>query len=327
MGLVSSPKVQMQGAVLAVARVHGGLSRLLIALVLCVAAAACNQTPTEINPLPRAIGEVEAIRVRVSQLQPLDPPTQGIYALYSVRDRSQTALLGTFNVDLSGQIVDENGNPVTQFTTNEYPLRNTLSLLVTIEVPGSVGESPAGFQILSGTFIDAVAQLRIPISSAIQSAAGTLRVHTPTDGPNTNETAGVWMQGLNGDSTLQLPDTTAALHYETFIDIGGQSLPVGRFEAGDQADDANQFSSDLVAAPERPGEDLLLNAPEGLAFPIDLSGARVTISLESRFAGDFVQRSQLVVLEAFLPTGLRGDEIVTFINRTASFPEGEALLY
>lgn len=296
-------------------------------LLLAAAVAACNPTPTEITPLPRAIGEVEAVRLRTVQLAPLDPATEGIYALYSVRERSQTALLGTFNVDASGQVVDENGAPKTDFTTDEHALRSTLSVLVTIEIPDQVTQSPNGFQILSGTFVDSVAQLRVPISSSIQSAAGTLRVHTPTDGPDTNETSGVWMHDLDGEPSLQLPDTTAALQYELFIDVGGRSLPVGRFEAADQADSINQYSSDQVGAPARPGEDLLVNAPEGLVFPVDLSGARVTISLESRFTTDFVQRSQLIVLEAFLPGGLRGDDIVTFINRTGSFPSGEAVLY
>ena len=77
-------------------------------------------------------------------------------------------------------------------------------------------------QIISGTFIDRVAELTVPISSSITSASGTLRVFTPTDGPDTNENSGVWMVDAAGEPSLNMPDTSAALQYETFIEIGAE---------------------------------------------------------------------------------------------------------
>lgn len=301
--------------------------RSLIVATLVLALPACGNTPTEITPLARAAGEVQGVVLRVRNLRPLDPTTQGIYHAWSLLQNSRTELLSPFFVNDAGDIVDEAGAPLEVLTTDDFSVRDTLRLLVTIELPGSVPDQPGGMQVLTGTFIDGVAVLGVPISASIGEASGSLRVFTPTDGPGTNETSGFWFQDDDGAPSIELPDATGALLFETFVEVGGQTLPVGRFESPDEADDANQFSSDLVTAPLRPGEDLLGNAPEGLVFPTDLSGARVTVSLEGRF-NDFVTRSQLIVLEAIIPAGVRGGQSVPFINRAPeNFPGGQAVLY
>jgi len=290
--------------------------------------AGCNQTPTEITPLPRALGEVEAVYFEATGLKPLDPATEGVYVLWALRDRNQAGLLGDFYIDATGAVVDVEGNPQPEFRTEEFAMRNINGLLVTIEIQGGNWEAPSGMQILSGTYIDRVANLIVPISTAITSAGGSLRVFTPTDGPNTNETSGFWMVDAAGDPSLNVPDTSAALEYETYIEIGGQNLNVGRFESAGTADDFCRFCAENAdfPPPERPGDDLLENTPEGLVFPTDISGATVRISLEGRF-NDFVGQSQLVVLEAVLPAGLTGGEIISFTNLAGSFPTGRSVLY
>lgn len=301
--------------------------RLLLVALMLAGLAACGDTPTEITPLPRAIGEVQGVLLQADNLRPLDPDTQGVYYLWALLERNRAELLGSFAIDESGEIVDDNGAPIDIFRSNEFSVRKTLRLLVTIELPGPAPESPSGMQILSGTVIDGVSNLTVPISRTIADASGSLRVFTPTDGPGTNEVSGFWFMNVDGEATLRLPDTTGALVYETFIELGGQAIPLGRFERGDQEDDANQFSAEQVEAPERPGEDLLMDAPEGLTFPTDISGARVTVSLEGR-SNDFVSRSQLIVLEAFLPAGLTANTIVPLANiANQTFPSGKAVLY
>ena len=301
--------------------------RSLFALSL-ILVGACNQTPTEITPLPRALGEVEAVRVNMSSLAPLDQATEGSYILWGLGERNQTTRLGEFFIDrTSGAVVDANGAPLDTFSSTDVALRTLQGILVTIEANPST-DSPTGMQLISGTFVDRVAALTVPISSDITSASGSLRVFTPTDGPRNNENAGVWMVDAAGAPSLSMPDTTAALQFETFIDVGGQNLNVGRFDVVDNRDDFCRFCASIPAfpQPERPGDDLLLNPPSGLVFPIDLSGATVRISLEGRF-NDFAQQSQLIVLEAVLPSGLVGGEIVAFANLAASFPSGQAVLY
>ena len=308
------------------ARTHRLPRRALFALSL-VFFGACNQTPTEITPLPRALGEVAAVRVNMQGLAPLDPTRDGTYLLWGLGERNETRLLSVFFVNESGVVVDENGMPIDTFTTDEVAMRTLQGILVTIEA-NPASESPGGMQVISGTFIDRVADLTVPISSGITSATGTLRVFTPTDGPDTNENSGIWMVDAAGEPSLNMPDTTAALQYETFIEIGGQNLNLGRFDVVDKADDSCRFCAGIAefSQPERPGDDLLKNPPAGLVFPIDISGAIVRISLEGRF-NDFAQQSQLIVFEAVLPSGLVGGEIVGYTNLAGSFPTGQAVLY
>ncbi len=302
-----------------------GALRLL--LLLCAALLpACNQTPTEITPLPRAVGEIQAVLVDVSSLKPLDPATEGIYYLWALLERNESRSLGAFNVGASGQIVDTSGATQREFRSDQFQLRKTLGMLITIEAEAAAPESPSGMQVLSGTFIEGVATLTVPISSAITSGNGSVSIFTPTDGPNTNETSGFWMVNPNGDPLVNLPDTTAALVYETFVDFDGHSLNVGRFDRPDRADDFCRFCADVAPPPSGPGEDLLVNPPDGVAFPADLAGARITVSLEGR-TNDFARRSQLVVLEGFVPIGVTPGTIVPLINRADSFPAGTAVLF
>lgn len=302
-----------------------GAIRLLIILGL-VLLPACNQTPTEITALPRAIGEIQKVLVDLTSLQPLDPAAEGIYHLWALLERSESRSLGAFNIGAGGQMVDTSGAPISEFRSDEFALRETLGMLITIESETEVPQSPSGMQILSGTFIEGVARLTVPISSAITSGSGSLRIFSPTDGPNTNETSGFWMVDANGDPSVFLPDTTAALVYEIFVDISGSSLKVGRFDRTDQADDLCRFCVDATLAPERPGDDLLVNGPDGIAFPASLAGTRITVSLEGR-GNDFLSRSQLIVLEGFVPSSVTPEAIVPLINRSDSFPVGTAVLF
>jgi hypothetical protein len=288
--------------------------------------AACNQTPTEITPLPRALGEVGAVHFTATSLAPL-PEGQGTYVLWGLGERRATNKLGLFYVNEAGAVVDGSGVPLSAFTTEDVTMRTLQGILVTIEA-NTDGDTPAGMQILSGTFIERVATLTVPISASVLSATGGLRVFTPTDGEDTNENAGVWMMDSAGEPSLVLPDTSAALNYETFIEVDGMNLNLGRFEVASTKDDTCRFCANFEEfdQPGRPGDDLLLNAPDGLSFPRDVSGSIVRISLEGRF-NDFVQQSQLVILEAVLPEGLVGGEIIGFVNVAESFPLGRAALY
>lgn len=299
-------------------------SRLLATLLAgcLLPLASCGDTPTELSPLPRAVGEVGGVLLRFEGLQPLD---QGLYHAWALQDRTRTRSLGAFNISASGEIVDENGAPVEQFTGEDVDPTDVVGLLITIEPQGAAAERASGLQILSGNFVDGVARLSVPFPSEVTGASGSVRIFTPTDGPDSNETSGLWFVDDAGDPSLDLPVTTQALQYELFVEVDGRQLPSGRFDEVDEPDSNNPFSGE-EPPPDAPGEDYLVNAPEGMEFPLNLGGARVTISLEGR-ANDFVLRSQLIVLEVVLPTMLRGGHQFELINRTSDLPTGTAVLF
>ena len=129
----------------------------------------------------------------------------------------------------------------------------------------------------------------------------------------------------DGEPLLQLPALNNIFSWEHYMVIDGQTLSMGRFRSPDLADFINPFSGSLPAPPF-PGEDFLFNAPSGIVFPADLAGAHLLLTLEPTF-DDTAEPSQLVVLEAFLPGGLQGGEIIELINRTADFPTGTAAIF
>ena len=298
----------------------------IAAAALLFSAMACGGTPTEFSPLVRATGEVRGVLLRVTGLVPLTV-NEGTYHAWAVFERNRTEPLGPFNVDAAGQIVDLDGQPFQQFEATTFNAGDALGVLVTFEPIGRQVEGPSSFQILSGAFVNNVAPLSVPFPGEIASGNGSVRIFTPTNGPDSNESSGFWFVDSAGDPSLSLPAPTQQLTYELFIDTAGETLTLGRFEDPEMPDTTNSFSG-VDPAPQAPGEDFLINPPEGssLIFPLDLSGTRITVSLEGRFE-DVTTRSQLIVLEGFLPAGLRGGEIITLINRTADFPTGSAVLF
>jgi hypothetical protein len=276
------------------------------------------------SPLPRALGDIRGVIAVFEGLRTL-PEDVGIYGLW-ISSTDKTGFLGTFNINANGQTVDSGGNLIERFTTPDVNLANALSVVVTIELINSTPETPSGNVILQGPFDEGVARLRVPISEAINSATGTYRVYTPTDGPGTNEASGVWAVDAEGNPTLDLPEATAGYVYEHFIFIEGREIIMGRFNVPDELDSVNAYIDDLFPPPEVPGDDFLRNDPAGLTFPTNLGGSRLIVTLEPRVL-DSIHPSQLVVFEATLPIGLVGGETITMTNRTANFPTGTVVQF
>jgi len=295
-----------------------------IVLLAAVLLPACGESPVIPSPLPRALGDVRGVIAVFEGLRTL-PQEVGIYGLW-ITSTDDVGFLGTFNINESGQTVDRDGNLIERFTTPEVNLAKALSVVVTVELFNSDPESPSGNVLLQGPFSEGVAQMSVPIPNAIESAAGTYRVQTPTDGPNTNEASGVWAIDAEGNPTLDLPEATAGYVYEHFIYIEGREIIMGRFNVADELDSINPYIDDLFPPPQVPGDDFLKNDPAGLDFPTNLSGSRLIVTLEPRVL-DSILPSQLLVLEAFLPLGLVGGETITMINRTADFPTGTVIQF
>lgn len=294
----------------------------LIILLLLVMVPACGETPSEFRPLPAALGDLRGVALGFEGLQQLD---KGIYSAWLRLEKGERVGLGGFNVNDNGQPIDNQGSVIDRFTANET-LFSTVSITIAIEPSGSIGDAPSEAVILQGPFIDGIAALIVPAPPGIGDTSGSYRVFTPTDGPNTNEGAGVWAVSANGEATLALGDLNSLYRFEHFMVINGMPITMGRFETADSGDFANPWSGPLHSeAPEVPGEDFLANAPAGFTFPVNLSGSQLLVTLEAIYM-DLVEPSQLVVLSGTLPTVV-GGEIIQLTNRTANFPTGTAIIY
>jgi hypothetical protein len=297
--------------------------RFSLVLLLLLAVPGCGDTPREFRPLPSALGDVRGVAMGFERLRTLDAG-QGTYAAWLRRDNGDIIGLGPFNVNADGRPVNRAGEVIERFSSSEN-LFSSVSIVVTIEPGGTPGGSPGAAAILQGPFLDGVAQLSVPAPLLIDQAQGRYRVFTPTDGPDTNEGSGVWGVNEDGEPSLLLPPLNNVYSYEHYMVIDGQTVTMGRFLSPRLPDFVNPFSGPLEA-PAFPGEDFLVNAPGGLVFPADLAGARLLLTLEPTF-DDTADPSQLVVLEAVLPAGLQGGEIIQLTNRTADFPTGTAAIF
>lgn len=295
----------------------------VVATLLLLGTQACGNTPRQFNPLPAALGDLRGVALGFDGLQPLGEG-EGIYAAWMRLDNRDVVGLGPFNVDANGQPITVGGERIERFSAAEN-LFNAVNVFVTLEPGGTPGASPGSAIYLQGPFFDGVAQLSVPVPLLLPEAAGSYRVFTPTDGPDTNEGSGVWAVSVDGDPLLQLPPLNTVYAWEHYMIIDGQTLTMGRFNNPAARDFANLYSGPEMA-PQFPGEDFVANAPAGLTFPADLAGARLLLTLEP-ILDDTVAPSQLVVLEAILPAGLQGGEIIELTNRTADFPTGTAVIF
>ena len=139
---------------------------------------------------------------------------------------------------------------------------------------------------MSGSISGGKATLSIGHSAALgddfSGASGTYILATPTDGPNTNEKSGLWSLDLSTGTPavgLNLPTLPDGWVYEGWVVIDGTPVSTGRFTQVDRADIAAPYSGP-ESGPPFPGEDFLVNAPEGLTFPGNIVGNVAVISVE-----------------------------------------------
>jgi hypothetical protein len=283
----------------------------------------CGETPRQFNPLPAALGDLRGIALGFEGLLPLGAG-EGRYALWVNLENRDIVGLGPFNVNSDGRPVDGDGDLIDRFTASQN-LFSAVSVLITIAPGGTPGEAPGQAAILQGPFLDGVAELRVPAPLLVDQAQGSYRVFTPTDGPDTNEGSGVWAVSEDDEPLLLLPPLNNVYAWEHYLIIDGQTLTLGRFISPAAPDFINPYIGPLPP-PLFPGEDFLFNAPAGIVFPADLAGTRLLVTLEA-ILDDTADPSQLVVLEAILPGGLQGGEIIELTNRTADFPTGTAVIF
>lgn len=99
---------------------------------------------------------------------------------------------------------------------------------------------------------------------------------------------------------------------------GPRPVTTGTFQSVDMPDDTAP-SSGSEAGPPVPGEDLVMNAPDGLSFPTDLSGRKVVVSIEpvpDDSAAPFVFKP----LVGDVPMNAADHQTLSMTNHASSFP-------
>lgn len=190
--------------------------------------------------------------------------------------------LGTFDIDASG-------NPtVTSFSGNASDVDNATAFVLSIEPAVDSDPAPSNVKLLGGDFSGNGATLSIDHTAALGndlSTAGGNYIHaTPTTTSTTDGLSGVWFfdPSTTTPTPLTLPTLPTGWEYEGWTVISGTPVSTGKFTMASGSDTplTMPHNGTDAAAPAFPGEDFILNAPAGLTFPTDLSGATMVISIE-----------------------------------------------
>lgn len=192
---------------------------------------------------------------------------------------------GKFNVDANGAIVSTSGSAI---SNGEFEVATDISaataVVISIEPAGDNDTVPSSTKMLGGDVANGSTNLAVSHGSSLgddfSSVAGTYILATPTAGNADNPTSGVWFLDPTGPiASLTLPTLPTGWKYEGWAVTAGGPVSTGTFLTASGADEFSGFSGPN-AGPAYPGEDLLINAPAGQTFPVDLSGATIVISVE-----------------------------------------------
>ena len=251
----------------------------ILIAVLSLTTVACDSTSSE-EP---------DIRVQL-QLDVNDlPPLRGgqNYRAWAILP-DQNVPSDPFNFTDSGQYVNETGQFISNTFTFPQNIASATHVLVSIEGKGSAANEPSETVVYAGdvqnfeTTMEATHPLAIGVD--FSSASGVFALLTPSDDDPDNELNGVWFVEPGSDDALSagldLPQIPTGWAYEGWVDTGGAVLSTGAFTAVDEADMDEFYYRSGLEQVLYPGEDFLANAPAGISFPPDLSGARVFITIE-----------------------------------------------
>ena len=157
----------------------------------------------------------------------------------------------------------------------------------------------------------------------------TYNLLTPTDGPNLNETSGVWFVEIDTagefSTGLNIPELYGGWIYEGWVEVNGKYLSTGRFENPVGADSSKLYGAPGTGLPY-PGEDFLLNAPQDVTFPLDLSGKMVYISAEVNDGRNYGEAPYIILFEATIPVNAETRVAYEMVNAVSNLPFGNAVI-
>lgn len=286
-----------------VTRIRTGWKRTAVLLLgLSMVAAACGgdenteaaSEPTATAPVEESATDDEAMEdddeaiedEAMSEDRPvLEVTFEGLESLGDDYDYEVWTIVD--DAPVSGGIFDigDDGSVAIKDADDLYGHEGAAAVVVTIEPAVGDDPAPADTHVLAGDVrSDGSFTLSIDHPAALGTdfidASGSFVLATPTNDPDGDELSGVWFLAVPGpEVSLDLPTLPAGWAYEGWTVIEGTPVSTGRFLAADGMDDFDGFSGPN-GGPNYPGEDFIVNAPDGLTFPTDLTGSTVVISVE-----------------------------------------------
>ena len=280
-----------------------------------------TEAPASTMPVPETTttaAPVPTMTIAFDGLVPLGDA--GDYELWFV---------GADEVPVSAGVFDTDGGPVELALPAGIP--GAVELKVSVETDDD--PAPSSSIVLSGAIDGAAGERSAELVADIadfSTASGQYILATPTDGdgPPENERSGVWWTVIPRAQSLFVPELAEGWEYELWQVIDGQNVSGGKFTDPFAPDQSAPYSGP-TEAPPLVGEDYLLNAPEGLTFPVDLRGTEVFISVEplpdpSADSSGIVPLSGIVPADAIDHTAYAVDNVSDsrFPSATLTINEG-----
>ncbi len=208
-------------------------------------------------------------------------------------------------------------------------LEAATAVVVTIET--DTDPAPSNSRVLAGSLENGSARLSVTDALALavdfSDASGEYILATPTDGTGApeNERSGVWWTVIPRARSLVLPALGEGWIYEGWQIIDGVAVTTGTFVSQfGEADMAAPYSGPQPGPPF-PGEDFLLNAPDGLEFPRDLRGTEVVITVEP-LPDTSLEPFALIPLRGVVPADAEDHVAYRVENVADDLPIGQATI-
>ncbi|MCB9219968.1 MAG: hypothetical protein H6610_10990 [Ignavibacteriales bacterium] len=287
---------------------------LLLLLALSFFLVSCNDDDNSVEPT------TSTLNLNISGLEDLGSAAK--YEGWIMVDGAPKTT-GTFSVDGSGKLSKSS------FDIDSDDLSSATAFILTIEPNPDPSSNPSDVHLIAGDFNGSSASLSVGHGAALgddfSSISGKYILATPTNGADTDEKSGIWFLDLSSGTPavgLDLPTLPAGWKYEGWTVINGVPVTSGTFTSVTEVDDADPFSS-TQPGPPFPGEDYLVNAPNGLTFPTDLSGATAVISIEPD-PDNSPNPFTLKPLVKMIPTDAADHVTYDMDKNLGSFPTGTA---
>lgn len=238
------------------------------------------------------ITDVEGSSTVTISVDGLRPIAGGLnYQAWLVHQRGSNTFgfpLVLFNIDGDGRMVDPAADTVLTGPFHaDVDAGDALGVTISLEASNQLKETSSYTFILSGELAQGTATMTaedfFALNRDFSNATGRFVLTTPTDEDPDNDLNGLWFMNPTSNSVeagLVLPEAPNGWTYEGWVDVNGQAVSTGKFVWPNLPDSTAFYSAIGGEPPLFPGEDFLFNEPQGVEFPLDLSGASVFVTIE-----------------------------------------------